>query len=111
MKNTISYERAKSYIERFRNNRNIIEVPEFKGSLSLSETFEVEAFRALVAQPGCVGVRIYYGMKEVLKICAVIVGVNAELHPISKGSGITGNEIIFGDSALCPPICAPNSGF
>ena len=41
MKNTISYETAKSYIERFRNNRNNIEVPEFKGSLSLSETFEV----------------------------------------------------------------------
>ena len=44
MKNTISYETAKSYIDRFRANRDSIEVPEFKGSLSFSETFHVEAF-------------------------------------------------------------------
>ena len=111
MKNTISYETAKSYIERFRNNRNNIEVPEFKGSLSLSETFEVEAFRALVAQPGCVGVRIYYGMKEDLNICAVIVGVNAENQDMVGVFRGGENEIIVEDSALCPPICAPNSGF
>jgi len=111
MKNTISYETAKSYIERFRNNRNNTEVPEFKGSLSLSETFEVEAFRALVAQPGCVGVRIYYGMKEDLKICAVIVGVNAENQDMVGAARSGENDIIIEDSQLCPPICSPISAF
>ena len=111
MKNTISYETDKSYIERFRNNRNNIEVPEFKGSLSLSETFEVEAFRALVAQPGCVGVRIYYGMKEDLKICAVIVGVNAENQDMVGAARSGENDIIIEDFQLCPPICSPISAF
>ena len=111
MKNIISFETAKSYIERFRTNRDSIEIPEFKGSLSFSETFDVEAFKALVAQQGCVGVRIYYGMKEDLKICAVIVGVNADdkdMVGVLRGAE---TDIIIEDSSMCPPICPPSSAF
>ena len=111
MKNTISYETAKSYIDRFRANRDSIEVPEFKGSLSFSETFHVEAFKALVAQPGCVGVRIYYGMKEDLKICAVIVGVNADDNDMVGVLRGAETDIIIEDSELCPPLCSPNPAF
>jgi hypothetical protein len=111
MKNTISFETAKAYIERFRSNRDNIEVPEFKGSLSFSETFEVEAFKALVDQPGCVGVRIYYGMKDDLKICAVIVGVNAENQDVVGDYRTGERDIIIEDSELCPPVCAPISAF
>jgi hypothetical protein len=50
-------------------------------------------------------------MKEDLKICAVIVGVNAENQDMVGVFRGGENEIIIEDSALCPPICAPNSGF
>src|SRR5688500_12953207 len=44
--------------------------------LPLSETFDAAAFRTVMDQPGCVKLRIYYGMSTDLKKHAIIVGVD-----------------------------------
>ncbi|MBU3715398.1 MAG: hypothetical protein FGM46_10715, partial [Ferruginibacter sp.] len=75
--NFISLQEAKELTKRYRDNFDSIPVPDFKDCLSYSETFDTTAIKALIEQPGCVGFRVYYGMKEEKKICAIFVGVNA----------------------------------
>src|SRR4051812_48197988 len=48
-----------------------------KTVLATCETFNREDFDTLLAQPDCVGVRVYYGMHDNMDISAVIVGVNS----------------------------------
>jgi hypothetical protein len=110
MENIIPYEEAKKLIERYRQNWQNIPTSGYANSLSLSETFSAEAFRKLLDQPGCVGVRIYYGMKEDLKICAILVGVDVQdrdMVGVLKGGE---DEVIIEDGKFCPPFC-PVSGF
>ena len=111
MDNLISYAAAKEMILRYRENFGTIETPEFKDTLSLSETFNVSAFRLLIDQPGCVKVRAYHGMKSNNKICILLVAVNAQDEDM-VGSLKGGNEdIIVEDASFCPPLCASSSGF
>lgn len=111
MENIISYEEAKKLIDRYRQNWQNVPTTGYTDSLSLAETFSAEAFRKLLDQPGCVSVRIYYGMKEDFKICAILVGVDAQdrdMVGVLKGSV---EDIIVEYGKICPPFCAPDSGF
>ena len=111
MDNLISYDAAKEMILRYRESYGKIEAPEFENALSLTETFNVSAFRLLIDQPGCVKVRAYHGMKMNNQICTILVAVNAQdedMVGLLKG----GNEdIIVEDATFCPPFCSPSSGF
>ena len=111
MDNLISYAAAKEMIVRYRENYGKIEAPEFKNALSLTETFNVSAFRLLIDQPGCVKVRAYHGMKSNNQICLVFVAVNAQdedMVGMLKGGD---DDIIVEDAGFCPPDCSPTSGF
>jgi len=86
-----------------------------KNILPLSETFDRAAFDAVLSQPGCVGLRIYYGMQQDLTIHALIVGVNdknEDLIPARTNNATTTAETddqIIELGQRCPDICPTES--
>lgn len=67
---------------------------------TLSHYFGVDIIAQILAQPLCVGIRVYYGQDEGGKKQLVLVGVDAQENDMTDG--------ILGDkSLLCPPYC-PN---
>lgn len=124
MKHFISLDKAKKMTALYRKEKDNVVGREHmeKKILSLSETFDVAAFRLVVNKPECAGVRIYFGMDDDLKVHSIIVGVNANNEDILIGSDVTANVLsttndttddgdtgIIEDGALCPPICPPPS--
>jgi len=95
----------------YRNHRETILRDEYRNQalLPLSETFDRAAFDSLLAKSGCTALRVYYGMKEDLKVHAVIVGVDAEgkdMLPSSlAATGGSTEEDIIDNSLRCPDIC------
>lgn len=84
-------------------------------TLPNTETYDSDAFVALLNQPDCVKIRLYYGMNEKLEICAIFVGVDSNGNEITiKGQGIssianTDDEYVIEVSTKCPPACDPIS--
>lgn len=76
-------------------------------TLPLSETFSRADFDTLLAQHGCKGIRIYYGMKTNLEVSAVIVGVNGNNEDMINP--LTLNNVIIENSVRCPADCPPKS--
>lgn len=106
MDNLIGLAEAQALIARYRENYADIPTPAFKDSLAYSETFSAEAFRLLLAQPDCVKVRTYWGMKEDKSICMVTFGVNSNGQDITAVlKGADGGDIIIEFGEKCPPFC------
>ncbi|NCI46322.1 hypothetical protein [Sediminibacterium soli] len=73
------------------------------------ETFGRHAFDALLNQPDCVAIRIYYGLKEDKTVHAILVGVNSKDEDIVTG-GVGGDgDLVFEDATRCPDTCPPAS--
>lgn len=137
-KNRIPLDKAKKMTKFFRDHRGQNNIPGQLGTIvPICETFDREGFDALLAQPGCVGVRIYYGMDDTLGLHAIIVGVDAqnrdilptstttststtttmtatttESDPTTTTEGTTTTDetgIILDDGFRCPPSCPPPS--
>lgn len=118
MNNTITLAQAKKMTTLFRAQRDSILSPVFQGKnlLPLSEAFERAAFDKVLARPGCVGLRIYYGMNEDLQLRAIIVGINEKGEdmlpsddPTGTNEATTEEETIIEESIVCPPICPQSS--
>lgn len=123
MEHTISLQDAINMTTLFREQREQIIAPEFAGQdiLCNSETFAREDIDALLQQPDCVKLRIYYGMDEAMKVHAILVGVNSMDADILKTNQLTGtittlDSTIEGDDAVllenalrCPIDCPPES--
>lgn len=109
----ITLEKAVEMTRLYRKEKNNILNPAHAGKdiLSLYETFNRSIFDKILAQVGCVGVRIHYGMTDDLRIHAIIVGVNSEGKDIlpSTTSAEEGDSVIGEEGQLCPPICQPPS--
>lgn len=137
-KNRIPLDKAKKMTRFFRDHRGQNNIPGQLGTIvPISETFDREGFDALLAQPGCVGVRIYYGMDDTLGLHAIIVGVDAQNRDILpagtttttstttlsaatlESTTTTGEDtgestsdetgIILDEGIRCPPTCPPPS--
>ena len=78
-----------------------------KDILPKCETFSRGDFDSLLAQTGCVGIRIYFGMKEDMKICAVVVGVDVNNADMVSTDAI--NNLIIENGTRCPAHCPPPS--
>lgn len=52
----------------------------------------------LLAQPGCVGLRYYYGRKVEGQDTLVLVGVDKEGNDLIQG-------VVMEDGFWCPPLC------
>ena len=76
------------------------------------ETFDRDAFDALLKQEGCTRVRIYFGMDEKNMVRLVIVGVDANDNDIVPQQTRTLEEdtsVIIEDGLRCPEMCPPSS--
>lgn len=122
MDHFIPLEQAREMTRRFRENRDNVLVPEYKGRYLIpdAERFDRSAFDRVLAQPGCTALRIYYGMDENLDVHAIIVGVDEnnrdQLPPASthtsdttEGSDSTDEPQIIESGQRCPPECATDS--
>jgi hypothetical protein len=117
MSNFITLEKAKQMTALYRQEMNNVLADPFKGKniLVFSETFDREAFDALLAEDDCTFIRIYYGMSEDLKIHAIGVGVNSKNEDIlpaegiaaaeSKVASLTAQAVIIEQAQRCPDSC------
>jgi hypothetical protein len=125
MDHFISIEQAIRMTTTFRENKESILLPQYKGLdiLPNAETFDRAAFDSVLAQTGCEKLRIYYGMDTELKVHAIIVGVNAENTDMLPGTALTAEDgfvlasesgdtlmgepegVIIETGQRCPPDC------
>jgi hypothetical protein len=116
----ISLEKARKMIAHFHEKKEQLLHEKFKEVhvLNHCETFDRAAFDRLLAVPGCVGVRIHYGLDEDHKMHAIIVAVDekdndmlpnlSEDGVMEAGTGNTG-PVIVEDGKTCPPFCNTTS--
>ncbi|MGE9313196.1 hypothetical protein ACLOAU_16220 [Niabella sp. CJ426] len=114
MSHFISLQEAAAMTARYRSHREGVLLPQHQNQnlLALNETFDLEAVDALLAQPGCKGLRIYYGMDESLKMHAILVATdanNADIIHVSKSDDGEQEGIILENANRCPPLCPPAS--
>lgn len=105
--NFITLEEAVLMTTRYRKMKITVLNPDMSPDvLAICETFDRAGWDALLGQPDCVGVRIYYGMKENNDICSIAVGVNSANEDMIDE---TGDSIILDKAARCPLECPPKS--
>lgn len=92
MKHVISLQEAIDMTSRYRSDP--------PDGMANSETFNKESVLAVLQQPECVSLRIYYGKKSDDSIHVILVGVD------DKGADmIQSTEIILEEGQRCPPDC------
>ena len=97
---------------RYRNDKDKMLQPDIDPNvLPICETFNREYFDGVLAQGGCTGIRIYFGMKVNGDVCAVVVGVNAANEDMINGNSGTAKEenLIIENGERCPNACPPPS--
>lgn len=109
MNNVITLQQAIDMTTLFRNQAGII-AP--KLPIPRSETYDRAAIDQILAQPGCVKIRIYAGLNKGLQYRSIIVGVNdkdEDMLPTATTSTLDGGNTISEDGITCPPFCPPPS--
>lgn len=103
---------AKAMTALYRAEKENILAPAYQGQniLSICETFNRAEFDYVLSQSGCVGLRIYFGMTEELKVKVIVVGVNADDQDIlpSSQAAPTGGDPATGIVEYgrpCPEHC------
>jgi hypothetical protein len=110
MNHEITLSEAIDLTKRFRDLRPTVINPVHVNDdiVANSETFDRAAIEALLEQPDCQKIRIYYGMTPDLKIHAVLVGANSEdLDILPVGGNPSG--LIMEGAQRCPTDCPPES--
>src|SRR4051812_37352445 len=95
----------------FRTMRETILDPIFRNQeiLPVCETFSANEVSDLLAQAGCVSLRIYYGMDAENKVHAVLVGVDGEDKDILPDADDEAGIGILEMAKRCPIRCPPSS--
>lgn len=96
----ITLEQAKRWTKRYRD--------ENKGAVK-AHFYGCEQIKKLLDEPGCKGIRIYYGIDEKSKPRLVLVGATedqANILPNDDGKG-GGNVMLLDDGKDCPHSCPP----
>ena len=107
----ISLQQAIEMTTLYRSQRENVLAPGLKGILLTCETFNRTAFDALLAEPDCVGIRIYFGMDKDLTVKLIVVGVNEKDEDILPSASSTAEDgkTISENGLPCPPVCPPSS--
>lgn len=115
MNHFISLAKAANMTTLYRYQKEEILQPEYQGEniLPICESFDRNEFDIVLAQEGCAGLRIYYGMSDDFKIHAIIVGVNDKnedmLPPTGTTSASETDDEIIENGNRCPDLCPPAS--
>jgi hypothetical protein len=103
---------AKIMTARYRAEKENILALECKGQdlLSICETFNRGEFDFVLAQQGCVGLRVYFGMTPDLKVKVIVVGVDADNKDILPSSSVMlaegdGGKGVVEYGRPCPEYC------
>lgn len=109
----ITLQKAEEMVGRYRAHRNSILKPEHqdKDLLLIAETFDRSAFDDLLAVDGCVKIRLYYGMDELLRVHSIFVAVDSEdkdILPDGANAARPDPPPIKEEGAPCPDFCPPN---
>jgi hypothetical protein len=86
----ISLEAAAAQTRRYRESAG--------PSATKGGAFRREAFEEILKQPGCTGIRFYYGVNDKGEQSLVLVGVDSKDNDMTGGALM---DIIF----QCPPFC------
>ena len=76
--------------------------------IATCETFDRAAIDALLSQPACVQVRIYYGMNANFEVHAIMVGVDANGDDLLPAGPNDPNQQIIEGGMRCPITCPRN---
>ena len=111
MSNNISLNQAAAMTKLYREQRDNILKDEYQGQnlLLTCETFDRSAFAALIDDPQCVKIRVYFGMTENLQVRAIAVAVNDNDEDILPSDWVDPTEKIAEDGVTCPNTCPPSS--
>ncbi|GAO42658.1 hypothetical protein [Flavihumibacter petaseus] len=109
----ITLKTAIEMTERYRKHMPEVLTRDFaeKKVLPIRETFRKEVVMAILDQPGCIGLRTYYGMDENMLVHQILVGVNEKEEDMLP----TGDQAelstagIAEDAKRCPDLCWPPS--
>ena len=109
MSQFISLQDAAAMTATYRQDRETILADAYKNQniLAKCETFDRDVFDSVLAQSGCVGIRVYYGMDGNSRVHAIIVGVNSSDEDIIFPN--TDNSLIIEQGVRCPVDCPPAS--
>ncbi len=112
MSQFISLDQAKKMTALYRANRDQILIEEERGKdiLPVCESMDREKIESILAQPGCKGLRIYYGMDPELRVHAIIVGTDSygrDILPSQEAEAQQSN--ILDELERCPVNCPPPS--
>lgn len=121
-KHSITLDNAKQLTSKYRNNKKKILKEEYgnKATLPTCETFERQAFDELLAVPGCVSVRAYFGMDEDLNVKLIFVAVNdknedilPQVQTLPEGdttmlARTSDDPPIVENGTRCPTECPPS---
>jgi hypothetical protein len=91
----ISLEAARALTKRYRETAG--------PGAQLAGMFPTDVFKQLIEQPGCMGIRIYYGETAAGTRELVLVGVDA------SGNDMT-SATLFDAGFPCPPYCGGGGG-
>jgi hypothetical protein len=116
-KHSITLDKAKQLTKKYRDNKKKILKDEYgnKPTLPICETFERAAFEELLAVPGCVSIRAYFGMAEDLNVNLIFVAVNDKNEDILPQVDTTmmmrtSDDVpIIDEGTRCPSDCPPPS--
>jgi hypothetical protein len=109
MSQFISLTVAADMTSTYRSEKENILSSSFQGQniLPVCETFDRGQIDDILAQNGCVSLRIYYGMDSNSKVHAILVGADSnDADIIFPG---TDDSLVAEDGARCPTQCPPSS--
>lgn len=114
MSHLISLTEAIAMTSLYRQERENILASQYRNQniLPIAEGYDRSAFDTVLAQTGCAGLRIYYGMSEDLKVHAIIVATDIDgkdLLPASNLLSEEEDEIIIERGNRCPDLCDSTS--
>lgn len=110
LRHQISLESAIRMTTLYRTRRELLQA-ELEGKLVLpiSETFNRKAFDDLLAQPGCMGVRMYLALDDAYQLRTLFVAVREDETEILPASITEASGEIIEVGKICPPDCTTSS--
>ena len=115
MNHFITLKEAVAMTTLYRNNKEIILASDVTpNTLVNSESFTRGDIDKVLAQPDCTGIRVYYGMDELLRVHAILVGFDQNNHDLvgsgGMGAGLEDDDPkILDKGTRCPDECPPPS--
>ena len=92
---SISLKEASKLTKRYRDDRGSSKEP-------IAGAFGHKAFKDILEQKDCVGIRVYYAKDDNKNLTTVLVGIDSNGNDLYEGR-------LMEWSGLCPPLCGEDN--